>query len=1454
MYTLYRPTDPSYPQMPVAQSYQVPSQMKADPVNTPVPFPYWPFNGSHSYPIPVGGGHACCNHNCHPNHYTYMPPYPHMPPPPLSYYGSYPSFPEAYPCQYFPPMEQPKYEYGKCMQRRYDYDKSIPASFHCCGCPNHMCNKKEDKNLKIEEQDYDAENNNDNSSVPSLMKNQSFPFVWISPEYLKNRETNELEGNDTDSVSPRQRWNLFHSRQDDNWKRIPRQTSEGLRNQFPFSLMWMPSNDKRDESQKEDTKEIDPRAQAVEQMPCSVKILPAKLPHKDYDGINKTKESNDESTDDEKKTNRKSIPVKQMEVSRDTRTLGNTEGKSKDIPVKHLEESKETKPSGSDIKRHSSSPPKTPKLPPVCLRVDPLPKRRTASRSLSPPSKGKPQESLKDIHRRVQPQQEPHSVTQIAVDFPVDSGNGISNTSVTGRAAEGEKREKVDSDSREKVQPKNEAGKTDKCDGKKESVERDEVKKLSSKAEAAGCEKKDKESVEVNNLPHKAEEGGRNIQEKRAEVEEKVSKPEEKTKAKRGNLSDADAAAVIQSAYRGFQMRKWQPLQKLKQIAEVRTQCAEIKSQIGILEKSPDLWTDAKRRTVIGETIMSLLLKLDGIQGLHPDLRNMRKAVAKDLVNLQERLDSLPTQKVEDPRKGDVRPEPDRPARETAVDSGDVTEMVESKLADDVAGEPSDGDVKPDRPACEISVDSDGDVLRGSLDKEVGDATEKQKTRPAHGVAGDIPDDISAQELGKDEEGTLERAEDKDKLVDSHEDVNMKGGTNKEAETRAEMKEDKPLHNVAIKLCKDVLMQGGHNKRVDELIGATEPVLAEKTVHNDIGNESTGSADGSSNEFTEEHIEENPAELVPSGDGTNHELENDNINSMLAHDVGGDTCDEIAVQELQKDEEGTLEKAEDKDKPADFHENISMQGGVNKEAETRTEMEEDKLVQDIAIKSYEDVLVQGGRDRRADELIGTMLTVKSAQNDVGNETTGSAEKSNNVKNESVGSADGSRNEFTEHVEVLVPSEDGVHRDLENGNMDSTSVSLDEFNKGHSDGEAMLVSDALNVAGEECIEENQVEPITGEQEASHQSEMVHVDEFNREQIENLIMVADVFNVANGSERSEVIVTREDNGDSTAELISSPPVDSIHYVIGENLMQSIDRGDEGSELHPECLELPWAREGNVESKIELLGFSPEDSIPDVNEKKKPEVLDFSQSILTGKDLEESFVEELPSGVSEEPPAIASEKQENAAVEKQETQTDSDMHFDDLLDEKSLELEHQEQQPESETKESLNTSDLEKLESHVGLISDEFPPQLQIEDHKLEDDKPKGKENLDEDQKDSSSYDTPVREDRKVKLLEEEENEVSGCEIAYHSSEASPEENRMPVANEDQKLVEENQKLREMMEKLIEAGKEQLTVISNLNGRVKDLERKLSSRKKLRSKRRKHAARHVKPSNNPGSGDAV
>ena len=86
------------------------------------------------------------------------------------------------------------------------------------------------------------------------------------------------------------------------------------------------------------------------------------------------------------------------------------------------------------------------------------------------------------------------------------------------------------------------------------------------------------------------------------------------SKGQRTNLSDEAAALLIQSAYRGFEVRRWEPLKKLKQIAMVQEQVVAVKDKIHALESSSDLQNDDRQRLVIEEMIMSLLLKLDAIQ------------------------------------------------------------------------------------------------------------------------------------------------------------------------------------------------------------------------------------------------------------------------------------------------------------------------------------------------------------------------------------------------------------------------------------------------------------------------------------------------------------------------------------------------------------------------------------------------------------------------------------------------------------------------------------------------------------------------------------------------------------------------------------------------------------------------------------------------------------------------
>lgn len=96
-----------------------------------------------------------------------------------------------------------------------------------------------------------------------------------------------------------------------------------------------------------------------------------------------------------------------------------------------------------------------------------------------------------------------------------------------------------------------------------------------------------------------------------------------------------------------------------------------------------------------------------------------------------------------------------------------------------------------------------------------------------------------------------------------------------------------------------------------------------------------------------------------------------------------------------------------------------------------------------------------------------------------------------------------------------------------------------------------------------------------------------------------------------------------------------------------------------------------------------------------------------------------------------------------------------------------------------------------------------------------------------------------------VEKVEGEGEPLPLSPTASQVSVDECNIGVES-DEKLIEENKKLREMMEKLIAAGKEQLTVISNLTVRVGDLEKQLARKKKLRRKPALSRSSRVKAAN--------
>ncbi|KAF7129321.1 hypothetical protein RHSIM_Rhsim10G0141000 [Rhododendron simsii] len=625
MHPIHRCMD-SFPhqqnQMPNPQHYYpifeaIPPPMKVDASRSPSPYETWPYDGNYGHSVLVGC-HSCCNHHNFPSYCGFKPPYPYyLPPQQFPYHGGYPSFPEAYPVHYVP---LPNYSMG---QPRYEFDKNVAGDHHCCGFPNHLCSRKEDRGVKIEENEPQIEKGTSggtttcSSLVPVDFKNQGYPVVWIPPWYLngegKNLNPSRLKARDDYPCDTKADENLKPAEKEPNdrngWfpfdinnfgslnhggdgKKTQKQPNED-KNQFPFPIFWMPYKPQED---KGDHHEANTGRVSDEKSPPNFRPISANFPSCDHNTSQPRASEGDEGGSksmEKKHTTQKIIPVKQLEEHVENKT-GGDDAKAQCAIVNEKEESKEKKPSENGTIGQSSSPPKASKLPPVCLRVDPLPKRKNGnsggSRSPSPPGHkkrkevevgdgGARQDSGEDGKFWSQPQ---------VVTLPVDSQKEV----LTSQSKEERKSGGVNKPNAETVK---------------------------------------KESCDSQLL----------TQEDKGETTAKEEKPKEVKKVERKNLSEAEAAVIIQSAYRGFEVRRWEPLKKMKKIVKVREQVAEIRRCVEAFESSPDISRDKKQKAVIGETIMSLLLELDTIQGIHPSVRDSRKSVAKELVNLQEKLDSI---------------------------------------------------------------------------------------------------------------------------------------------------------------------------------------------------------------------------------------------------------------------------------------------------------------------------------------------------------------------------------------------------------------------------------------------------------------------------------------------------------------------------------------------------------------------------------------------------------------------------------------------------------------------------------------------------------------------------------------------------------------------------------------------------------------------------------------------
>ncbi|XP_068664735.1 BAG family molecular chaperone regulator 6 [Aristolochia californica] len=566
-----------------------PHQMKVETPRIPMNAEPSFYGGSYCYPPP--GCHTCCNCSySSPGYYGFRPP--HISPLPIYHCGPHHSYPEPYPAYVVPP-------YYSAEVPRFEYDKNAFRE-HCCGCPNHTCNRKTDNTVKTEEELPKVKLSESETHKPRVqskdssfkLQNYSCPNVWIPPDYMRDKEA--LKSSDAKSQTGNE-WLPF----DENSRYLKQggekkknQNQQNL-NQFPFPLIWLPGFSKPQEVEEESG--VTPGA--AEEPQSKIKVMPLKFfdsdDHRSKPGLNKEDDKNKgHSEAPSKEIKPKVVLVKEGKEENEVHSeVAEKKTKTKSIPVKHIKKSSE-----AEVKKQPTSPGKASKLPPIRLRVDPSPKKKNGNgngslRSPSPPA----------------------SRNRAELDMSMESVDKHKMEHDGAKPVEAhEKKHQHDNQQCEEAREKTiEVVKVPLCS-------EDSIKKTLAKnfGTSAGADSMRSEESEQNKVT-------------------------EKHKTKEKILSATDAAIRIQSAYRGYEVRKWESVKKLRQIMRVRDQLDDVRNRIKDLETSSWSEQDQKQKIAISEKIMGLLLQLDTIQSLHSSVRDVRKTVARELTCLQERLDSL---------------------------------------------------------------------------------------------------------------------------------------------------------------------------------------------------------------------------------------------------------------------------------------------------------------------------------------------------------------------------------------------------------------------------------------------------------------------------------------------------------------------------------------------------------------------------------------------------------------------------------------------------------------------------------------------------------------------------------------------------------------------------------------------------------------------------------------------
>ncbi|KAL7083175.1 hypothetical protein ACP275_14G145500 [Erythranthe tilingii] len=470
-------------------------------------------------------------------------------------------------------------------QPQYEYEKNLHTGHHCCGCSNQLFQPKEQNNVRIEEEEPVKERRKNDNLVPFQFKNGPHPIAWLPSGYSNNDEWGKVKDSEDGKtvVQNPASWNGWYPLDSNNLVsskhsgdgEINRPQNDGKGN-FPFPLFWLPNY-----MPEEGNKVIDA-------------ILASQ------------KDSGPGSEQSFHMTREKETPVNEGKGHKEKEGFENRE-KETDASGKPSIGSGEKKLDNEEKKlpnivdnrdKGKSASSKSSKLPPVCLRVDPLPRRKVGNgNSTRQGDKEKPSKVLNSSDNK---------------ELDMDTRSEFKEKKGTKII------EVVDANAR------------------KQQIAVVNVQIPNGQGNVLTNQKEEKPKEE-NIFQGQSVDVGSAL-----EKNEELFRDEAIKKSRKTDLSEEEAAVVIQSAYRGFDTRKWEPVKKLKQIAKVKEEIANVKHLIQEMEESAfDVEGSGKQRHIVAEIIMSLLLKLDAIQGLHPSAREIRKSLVRELVTLQERLDSV---------------------------------------------------------------------------------------------------------------------------------------------------------------------------------------------------------------------------------------------------------------------------------------------------------------------------------------------------------------------------------------------------------------------------------------------------------------------------------------------------------------------------------------------------------------------------------------------------------------------------------------------------------------------------------------------------------------------------------------------------------------------------------------------------------------------------------------------